>query len=252
MPKRLVFTVIYAIFCAMPLHAQLQQSCPVPAVVPTENITSLEINPSLEVPENTTDTSLSKVTLKGYFAFNRNWNIGLEVPLARFTSPGNTKNGLGDISLMATGMGYLGETWSYGALTEFMLPTATDDVFGSGKVQFSPALFGVYMPNSNFFLSFGYKQYWSIAGDGSRADINTGRIRMVAAYLSDSKWWALLDPRYLIDYEHSGQMQFAPEAEIGTMINTGTSVYLRGGGKMGGNMPGTDWMVSIGFRILHL
>lgn len=232
--------------------AQLQKSCPVADVVPTENITSLEINPSLEVPKGEKATSLSKLTLKAYYAFDKYLNVGVEVPLARFESPAQSKNGLGDVNFSISANRFYGEVWSFGSTLEVVTPTASDDSLGAGKLQLNPSVYGVYMPQGNFFFALGYKQYWSVAGDGGRDTINQGRIRSVIAYLSNAKWWALVDPRYIMDYENAGQAQFAPEAEIGTMINEGSSIYLRGGGKMGGNMPGNEWLVSVGFRILHL
>ena len=131
-------------------------------------------------------------------------------------------------------------------------PTATSNELGTGKLQFSPSVYMVYMPTKNWFMSLGYKQYWSTIGADNRPDIDKGRIRAVAGYLSDHQWWVMVDPRYYIDYENSSEVLFAPEAEIGTMINPGASVYLRGGGKMGGNMAGSAWTVSVGFKILHL
>ena len=53
-----------------------------------------------------------------------------------------------------------------------------------------------------------------------------------------------------LKYSYPEKLQ--PEFEVGTMINEGTAVYLRGGGKMGGNMPGADWTVSMGFKVLYL
>lgn len=36
------------------------------------------------------------------------------------------------------------------------------------------------------------------------------------------------------------------------MVNLGAAVYLLGGGKVAGNMPGSDWTLSAGFKILYL
>lgn len=250
--KKYVLCFSAALLCALPARAQLQKSCPIHDVVPTENVTSLEINPALDVIDHSANTSVSKMTLKGYYAFDKYFNVGVEVPFARFESPDKSKNGLGDVTLSMSATNYHGTEWSFGSTFEFLLPTASDRNLGSGKVQFNPSFYGVYMPQGNFFFALGYKQFWSVAGDGGRDNINMGRVRGIVGYLSNDKWWALLDPRYVMDYENSGQAQFAPEAELGTMINEGTSVYLRYGGKVAGNMPGADWTVSVGFRILHL
>lgn len=232
--------------------AQLQKNYIIHDVVPTENVTSLEFNPSLDVLDNSGGTSVSKMAFKAGLALDEHFNISMEVPLARYESDTKNKNGLADVSFSLTATQYVYGPWSFGSTFEFVLPTATDDVLGTGKLQFSPSIYTVYMPKNNFFFAVGYKQYWSTIGADNRPDIDKGRFRAIVGYLSDHQWWAMVDPRYVIDYENSGRAHFAPEFEIGTMINPGASVYLRGGGKMGGNLPGSDWTVSVGFKVLHL
>lgn len=250
MLHKYILVLAACVFCTPLLQAQIQE---IRDVRPNDTVTSLEFNPSMDVLDDSASTSLSKMTMKGYYRFLPDLTAGIELPFARYESPAESKNGLGDISLsLSMGRYQVGEKWSYGAVLEGILPTATADELGSGKVQISPSIYGVYSPNENWFFALGYKQYWSIMGDGGRDDINQGRIRGAIAYLSDNQWWAVLDPRYYIDYDNSGVAKFQPEAEIGTMINEGTALYLRAGGKMGGNMPGLDWTVSMGFKVLYL
>lgn len=232
------------------VQAQIQQ---IRDVRPNDTVTSLEFTPSMDVLDDSRSTSLSKMTAKGYYHFAPNLTAGLELPFARFESPVKNKNGLGDITVsLSMGQYNLGQKWAFGAGIENIIPTATADELGSGKFQLNPSIYGVYSPNRNWFLALGYKQYWSIMGNGNRDDINQARIRGVLAYLSDTNWWVLLDPRYYIDYNNTGVAKFQPEIEVGTMINVGTALYLRSGGKMGGNMPGEDWTISMGFRVLYL
>lgn len=250
MCKKYILLAVVCLCASSFLQAQIQK---IRDVLPNDKVTSLEINPSMDVLDDTGSTSLSKMTVKGYYRFAPDLTFGMEVPLARFESPTQHKNGLGDITLsLAMGRYNEGQTWSYGAVLEGIFPTATADELGTGKWQFSPSVYGVYSPSVNWFFALGYKQYWSIMGDGGRDNINNARIRGAVAYLSDSQWWVLLDPRYYIDYDHKGRAKFQPEVEVGTMINAGTALYLRGGGKVGGNMQGPDWTISMGFKVLYL
>lgn len=250
MLRKGVLITVLLLSCAPVLLAQIQR---VYDVIPTDNFTSLEFNPSLQVLDNSGSTSRSAFTMKGAYKMTPYLSIGTEVPFMRYESPAVSKNGLGDITLSLTAGHYQVENkWSFGGVLETIWPTATSDWLGSGKVQLNPSVYGVYMPTPNWFIAVGYKQHWSVAGDGGRDNINNARLRAVLAYLSDKQWWVLVDPRYIIDYDQKGKAQFAPEAEIGTMINTGTAIYLRAGGKVAGNMPGADWTVSTGFRVLYL
>lgn len=251
MSKKHILVVVCLLCCASTAFAQLQKNYIIHDVVPTENVTSLEFNPSLDVLENS-GTSVSKMSFKAGFSIDEHFNIGMEIPLARYESPEKSKNGLGDVSLSLTATQYVYGPWSFGTTFEFVFPTATDDLLGTGKLQFSPSVYAVYMPKSNFFFAAGYKQYWSTIGANDRSDIDKGRFRAIMGYLSDNQWWVMLDPRYTIDYQNSARANFTPEVEIGTMVHQGSSVYLRAGGKLGGNLPASDWTVSVGFKVLHL
>lgn len=251
MRKITMLLVLLAAVC-LPARAQLQRPLEIHGVIPTENITSLELNPSMNVLDDAGGVSVNQLTFKAYYAYNPTVNLGVEVPLSRYESPSKSINGLGDTTLALTLTTYHGEALSFGTRLEVVAPTATDDLLGSGKVMFQPSVYGVYIPNEHFFVAFGYRQSWSIAGDGGRSDINVGRVRAVLGYLSSDQWWVLVDPRYVMDYNNAGQAEFAPEAEIGTMVNQGTALYLRGGGHVAGNMQSNDWNVSVGFKVLYL
>ena len=248
--KKYMLVLLVGFFGVSLAQAQIQQ---IRDVLPNDKVTSLEFNPSMDVLDDSGSVSLSKMTMKGYYRFAPNLTAGIEVPFSRFESPVKSKNGIGDITLsLSLGRYNEGEVWSYGAVLESIVPTATSDELGAGKLQFNPSVYGVFMPTSNWFFALGYKQMWSIMGDGGRDNINQGRIRGAVVYLSDTNWWVMLDPRYYIDYDIPGRAKFQPEAEIGTMVNEGTAVYLRAGSKLGGNMAGPDWTISAGFKVLYL
>lgn len=253
MAKKMMWVVVLLCGLLLPARAQLQRaSCIVHGVIPTENVTSLELNPSTDVIDDAGGISRDQVTFKGYYAYNKYVNFGVEVPLARFESPEKSIQGLGDISTSVTLTTFHNNRLSFGTNLELVVPTATDDLLGSGKVSFNPSAYAVYIPSENWFMALGYKQFWSIAGDGGRADTNKGRIRAILGYISNTKWWVLVDPQYYVNYETKGEAEFAPEAEIGTMINEGTAIYVRSGGHVGGNMKGRDWFASFGFKVLYL
>lgn len=248
MKKLLVFIFIFV--CAAPASAQLQKQF-FPSVVPTHNVTSLEINPAFNVLDDTGDVSFNAVTLKAYYARTPNCNFGIEVPFVRFETPGDSENGLGDIFLSATGTREYGNV-SFGLRMEGYIPTATDDALGLNKWQLLPSAFVVYALPHHFFVAAGYRHYVSVAGQSNRPDINWGRIRMNLGYLSSSTWWVVADPQFYIDYDNDNQHEMILEVELGVMINPGTSLYIKPGGHLGGNWRTKDWGLSIGFKILYL
>ena len=101
------------------------------------------------------------------------------------------------------------------------------------------------------FLALGYKHYVSVAGPSSRNDINMGRIRTMAAYISDHNWWILFDPKYYMDYENDSD-EFIIEIETGIMLFDEISMYLKPGWHAGGSGRTMDWSVNFGVKLLSI
>ena len=223
----------------------------VPGLAPTQNVTSLELTPATTVVDESGNLSVDTVTAKAYYAFNPNYNVGIEIPFSRWVSADDSIKGLGDVSLSAQAV-QTGNKIDFGFKMETMLPTATDSVLGTGKWQISPSVFAVYPVNKSFFAAVGYKHYYSLVGENNRADINYGRVRLLLTYMDPDLWWLTLDPQYYIDYENNAKAELFLESELGVMINQGASLYVKPGFHLGGNWQSKDWCLSIGFKILYL
>ena len=245
-------TILLCLFTAGMGWGQIQRICPY-GVLPTDNVTMLEINPTLTAIDDSKGISSSQLVTKMYHTINQHYNWGVEVPLSRFESAEKSVNGLGDILANIT--------WSqqpennslgYGAKMEMFIPTATDKLLGSGQLQASPSVFVWWGKGAGFYAAAGYKHYVSVIGDHARDDINFGRFRLNISYLSSSQWWVQTNWYYYQDFRHTGKMEFVPEAEIGTMVNEGTAFYINGGTHAGGNWHSKDWSLGVGFKVLYL
>ena len=251
MKKWILAAVLLGIM--LPAQAQLQRKYKY-GVEPTDNVTSLEINPTFTAIDDSAGISNSGVTAKMYKVIDPNWNWGVEVPLTRFESPEKSVSGLGDITLAVNWMRpeSIQGGFGYGAHMELVAPTATDKRLGTGKLQAGPSVFALYSWESGIFTAVGYKHMLSLFGDHARDHISLGRFRYNVSYLSENKWWVQGNLYYYQDFENSGQMELVPELEVGTLINDGTALYVNAGTHAAGNMHSKDWNVSIGFRILYL
>ena len=251
--RKIYLAVLFGLWVAVPLHAQLQRTYQY-GVIPTQNVTSLEVQPVLNVLDSSAHTSSTQTTFKAYHTLSESWNIGTEIPLVRYESPTRSVAGLGDVMLALAYMHpeSLSGGFGWGARMEVFTPTATDAHLGSEKLQLSPSAFVLWAFSPNLFTAVGYKHYWGEWGAHHRSDIDTGRLRLNMAYLSDTKWWALTNLYYYIDYKNSGYAEFIPEFEIGTLINDGTSIYANYSFHGGGNWQSKDWSASVGFKILYL
>ena len=121
-----------------------------------------------------------------------------------------------------------------GALTlvtgaELVLPTATSDSLGRGKVQLNPVV-GIVAPLSQTsFLFLGYKHFLSVGGDDDRSDIDESQPRVIAGYTDPAGWWLLGDVKYTKSWVGSGAEQVDLEVEYGKMVGPGIGVWGRVG-----------------------
>lgn len=248
--KWLALSVLCCI--CLPAWTQIQRSYHY-GVVPTENITTFELNPSTTVIDDSGGVSTSQMTLKAYRVIDERFNWGVEAPLSRYESPEKSVSGLGDALVSVSWLiPEQNNLLGYGFKLEMFLPTATDKLLGSGKLQASPSAFILFSLPGNFYAAFGYKHYQSLVGDHARDDINYGRLRANIGYTSPSQWWILTNLYYYMDYEHGGQAEFIPELEIGTLVNDGTAVYINGSTHAAGNWHTKDWSLGVGFKLLYL
>ncbi len=243
--------LVFLLLAEIPLYAQIQRTYHY-GVVPTENITTFEVNPSITVVDNSGGVSLNQLTIKTYRVINPRFNWGVEIPLARAESPEKSVNGLGDILANVTWTLPADNLFGFGAKMEFFLPTATDKRLGTGKLQASPSAFVLLAFADGFYSAVGYKQYLSIAGEHAREKINIGRWRANIGYTSPNEWWVVTNLYYYVDYEHSGMAEFIPELEIGTLVNDGTAFYANASTHGGGNWDTKDWSFGVGFKLLYL
>lgn len=238
-------------FCA-PANAQIQRSYHY-GVVPTENITTFEVNPSTTVIDDSGGVSSSQLTLKTYRVISERFNWGVEVPLSRYESPDKSVSGLGDALLSVSWLIPENDRLlGYGFKMEVFVPTATDRLLGAGKLQLSPSAFILFSLPGNLYAAAGYKHYQSVVGDHARDDINYGRLRLNVGYTSPSQWWALVNLYYYMDYERGGRAEFIPELEVGTLVNEGTAFYINGSTHAAGNWNTKDWSLGVGFKLLYL
>ncbi|MBQ7909034.1 MAG: transporter [Elusimicrobiaceae bacterium] len=250
MLKKIIFCAAFMAFFPVLSFAHLQRFY-VPGLAPTQNVTSLELTPATTVIDESESLSADTLTAKAYYAFSPNYNMGIELPFSRWQSAQDSIKGLGDISLSAQAV-QTGNKIDFGFKMETILPTATDDVLGTGKWQISPSFFAVYPVNKSFFAALGYKHYYSLTGEHNRDDINYGRIRLLLTYMDPDLWWLTIDPQYYIDYKNTGKAELFLETELGVMVNQGTSLYIKPGFHLGGNWQSKDWSLNIGFKILYL
>lgn len=127
-------------------------------------------------------------------SLNENWNMISRTILPIITQediagPSGTQSGLGDItqslffSPKQPGAG--GVIWGVGPV--FLVPTATDDLLGTGKWGAGPT--GVALKQSGPW-TYGMlaNHIWSFAGEGDRNDVNSTFLQPFLSYTTPDAW----------------------------------------------------------------
>ncbi len=251
--KKYLLLLCTVLWMAPASWAQLQKNLQVLDILPTENITSLEIKPRFKAKDDRDNNVSYTVEIKPSFKLNRHWKFGAEIPIARQGNDTDTAKGLGDIMVSGTYVNYTPQkVFSYGLAMELTAPTATDRLLGDGKWVAEPEVFGVWELSPNFFVEAEYRHIFSFAGSSGRDDTNESRYRMIFGITGNSGWWFEFDPRYTVDYQNPGEAELIGEFELGKMVNVGSSMYVRGGWHLAGNKYSYDWEMMLGFKILYL
>lgn len=222
----------------------------VKGVNPADNVTKLELLPSLNVIDAKGSPSVTTLGLKYDKELYKVFGINLELPLSHFSGYGISDAGIGDLRVRGRGQYRFGRNVIIGA-TEFVLPTATSDTLGTRQYTFDPTLAYVYAFSANFFTALVGKQFISLYNlEPERyQDTNQTQIRLLAGYLSSDGWWMALDPQLWINNE-DGTQEYLLEGEIGTMLNRSTGVWTRIGKRLGGDWHRNDWSVLLGIRFI--
>lgn len=222
----------------------------VKGVNPADNVTKMELLPSLNVIDAKGKPSVTTLGLKYDKELYKIFGINLELPLSHFSGYGVADNGIGDLRVRGRAQYRFGRNVFIGA-TEFVLPTATADTLGTRQYTFDPTLAYVYAFSPNFFTALVGKQFISLYNlePEKYQDTNQTQVRMLVGYLSNNGWWAALDPQVWVNNE-DGRIEYLMEGEVGTMLNRTTGVWTRIGKRLGGDWHRNDWTVLLGIRFI--
>jgi len=81
--------------------------------------------------------------------------------------------------------------WGVGPI--FQLPTATSQYTGQGKLAIGPNVVALAMPR-NFVLGVLVNNLWSVAGSGSRPDVNQLLLQYFVNYNMKKGWYLTTQP----------------------------------------------------------
>ena len=120
---------------------------------------------------------------------------------------GNSKFGLGDtaLSLFFTPMKPGKLIWGVGPAIG--LPTATDQVLGSGKWSAGPAIIALIQPEG-WTMGFTVQNTWSFAGQSDRADVNSFYTQVFVTKNLPKGWYLNTAPIITANWDAASEEQW--------------------------------------------
>ncbi len=143
------------------------------------------------------------------FSLNDDWNLISRtiVPVIwqnDVAGPSGSQFGIGDITQSfffspkePTAGGIV---WGVGPV--FLLPTATDDMLGTGKLGLGPTAV-VLKQDGPWTIGALANHIWSVAGDGGRPDVSSTFLQPFISYTTSDAWTFSLNTESTYDWEQN-------------------------------------------------
>lgn len=179
------------------------------------------------------DAHVFTTTLKYDYRVNAKVGLNFELPvLGHFSSPAINEWSAGDVFARVRYIDRAGR-WSYGGAIEAVLPTAGEEVLGTGKYQFNPAVLAVYAWSPSLITAGVVKSLNSIGGDDDRADIRVVELRGIQAFMFPNKMFLTLDLKHSIELINAEDRWWDGAGEVGYQFSPTLVASVRASRKWG-------------------
>ena len=207
-------------------------------------------NEYLELKDNG-KINTTKVVINNFLGLRGNFNPTMEIPLV-YRDPNipgvDTEFGLGDILFR----GFFKKptskrlTFMYGG--ELKLPSAEEDILGTGKWIVTPMLGFVYALNKTDIFAPIYFHDVSFSGNDGRADIHKGRFRIFVKKTVSKRFYILGEGQIVIDYKNDNETEFFLAADFGAIFANGTILTVKPGIGIDPGPGEREWGVTLSLK----
>ncbi len=193
----------------------------------------------------------TKVVVNNFLGLRGAFNPTVEIPLNyydRSDQGSGSEFGLGDILFRGMFKKSANKrlTLVYGG--ELKLPSATEDVLGTGKWIASPMVGFVYALNKTDIFAPIYFHDVSLAGDGSRKDVHAGRFRIFVKKTISKQFYVLGEGQLVIDYENDNETELFLTADFGTIFEGGTILSIKPGIGIDPEPGQREWGLTLSYK----
>jgi hypothetical protein len=193
------------------------------------------------------------------FSLSQKWNLITRTIVPVIDQPALTPGagrtfGLGDVSLSLFASPKATEPFIWGLGPIVLVPTATDDPLGAGKLGLGPTLV-VLKQAGPWTVGALLNQVWSVAGDSERAAVSQALLQPFLAYATKTGTTLNLNSETTVNWEAaSGEKVAAPlQLTVSQVLKAGPqllSVGLTGGYFVEKPSIGPDWRARLVVTLL--
>jgi hypothetical protein len=151
-----------------------------------------------------------------------------DLPIGRNYVNGESATGLGDLYFQGLNFRTPTKRVAIGTGLAFQLPTATDDLLGSGKWQVVPTIIPLRLlprPHALFFTKL--QNYVSVAGDDDRRDINYLSVVPTFVKILDRRHAVLFDTEMISDWERDGELRWKSGFLYATRLRGNRALWVK-------------------------
>jgi hypothetical protein len=214
---------------------------PPPAAAPAEPDATEDLDPTklvffnlrLQHTELGDGNTLDLAVLRRDVAIPRPKRPGTRLALLRFDVPagqarlrGETFDGLGDLYLQVLNARTVSSRLTLATGLALQLPTAGEDVLGTGKWLVAPTVIPVWrVPGRGLFYT-KFQDYVSVAGDDDRRDVNYLTVNPV--YLKFiGRRFVQFDTEMIASWERDGEMSWKSGVLVGSALRHRRALWLK-------------------------
>jgi hypothetical protein len=195
---------------------------------PARPVRRFDIRLQYQQIDDDLEAVISTLRMDWPFPLGDGWKLStrIDVPLTTNNVPsldnmdGDWEFGLSDLLVQ----GLLIRPLNHAALiagTQVIIPTATQDQFGSGKLRLVPTVGAVYYPSflpRGSFIAQVARYDFDITGDDDRADVSIVLLQPIANVALPDRWFVTFAPELRIDLNEDGDIFLPFDVTVGKKV----------------------------------
>ena len=203
----IVFVFMFVIFLCTSAYSQSESELAKKTQNPISDLISLPFQNNFDFNIGPNDRTKYTLNIQPVIPFNLtgNWNLITRTIFPLRYQPNVFQNSGGEFGIADTTFtAFLSPRdsgkliWGVGPV--FLIPTATDDVLGTGKWGAGPSLVALVTPHP-WVIGFLVSNVWSFAGDDDRNDVNLFTLQYFINYNLPNGWYLTSAPINTANWE---------------------------------------------------